>query len=97
LTLFFSLPKKSRLQLARHELFTKEEKTSHLYDTGGFAFGGAMAHFQRNLLQINMIGEKIGRRGPGQNRVTYNNMLLAGAENRCFFPVCGRAGICWEN
>jgi hypothetical protein len=71
---FLSHLKKSRLQPARYEAFTKGAKTGHLCDTVDFANRAANDDFLRNLLKINQIALKNALSGTCQNRVTYNNM-----------------------
>jgi hypothetical protein len=79
---FFGAPKKSILQPARHQAFTKGAKTGYLYDTDAFASATAFAHFLRNLLRINRIALKSAATGKRQKRVTYNNMPFAKPEKR---------------
>jgi hypothetical protein len=55
---FFGRPKKSALQPARHQAFTKGAKTGHLYDTDAFASATTFEHFLRNLLKINQMALK---------------------------------------
>jgi hypothetical protein len=89
--LFFGHPKKSGLQPARHEPFTKDTKTGHLYDTAVFRSRDPADDFPRNLLKRNRISAKSASPGHRQNRVTYNNMPFAKPEKRGFLPACGWA------
>jgi hypothetical protein len=82
LGLFFGPPKKSSLQPARYEAFTKGAKTGRLYDRRGFASDPASGHFLRNLLRVNLFGLKSARIKGRQNLVTYNNMAFAKREKR---------------
>jgi hypothetical protein len=87
---FFGPAKKCGLQPARAEPLTKGAKTGHLFDTAGFASGGAGGHFPRNLLTSNGIGAKSARREFRQNLVTYNNMVFKKAEKE---PFCTGAKL----
>jgi hypothetical protein len=84
---FFGAPKKSILQPARHQAFTKGSKTGHLYDTDAFASATAFNHFLRNLLRINRMALKSARPERRQKRVTYNNTPFAKPEKRGFLGM----------
>jgi hypothetical protein len=84
---FFAAPKKSILQPARHQAFTKCAKTGHLYDTDAFASATAFDHFLHNSLKINMMASKSAPSGKRQKRVTYNNMPCAKPEKRGFWAM----------
>jgi hypothetical protein len=77
---FFGIPKKSDLQPARHQAFTKGAKTGRLYDTSVFASATAFADFLRNSLKINRMALKSRPTERRQKRVTYNNTPFAKPE-----------------
>jgi hypothetical protein len=85
--IFFGTPKKSALQPARHQAFTKCAKIGHLYDTDAFASATDSDDFIRNSLNINKMALKRARPERRQKRVTYNNMPLAKLEKRGFLGM----------
>jgi hypothetical protein len=78
-------PKKFALQPARYEPLADDEKTHPLCDTFDFSSGAKIEHLQRNLLEINRIGAKIGPRKNSQFLVTYNNKHFLKREMRRVF------------
>jgi hypothetical protein len=87
----FGAPKKSILQPARHQAFTKGAKAGHVYDTSVFASRPASDDFLRNSLKINSMALKSARPERRQKRVTYNNTPFAKPEKRRFW---GDASFC---
>jgi len=82
---FSGPPKKSALQPARYEAFTKGAKIGHLYDSDVFGLDTEFTDFLRNSLKINRMSFNSARTEMRQKRVTYNNTPFAKPEKRGLF------------